>query len=82
MDLLIKKRDGESEYFNFDKLLASIGRAGVPVNKAINIAKNVEDWVASQKDKGEVTSTQIRNKVIEYMIEDFPAEADSYKAYK
>jgi 2-phosphoglycerate kinase len=81
-DIKIKKRSGEVEYFNFDKLLASIGRAGVPLKEATKIAEKVRIILIAKKSKSPVSSESLRDNVLQLMTKDFPAEADSYNAYK
>ena len=78
----IKKRGGDTEDFNFDKLLVSIGKTGIPLKDSENIAKNIQKWILKSVNKDSITSSLIKDKVIEEMYKDFPAEADSYKAYK
>lgn len=81
-DILVRKKDGGTEYFSFDKLLFSIGKAGVPMKDAEKIAREIEKWTELSENKKSLTSSMLREKVIEMLINDFPAEADSYKAYK
>jgi hypothetical protein len=81
-NITVKKRGGETEVFVFDKLLASIGKTGVPLKEATAIAEKINAWVLLPANKGSVTSVQLRDKVIEYISGNFPAEADSYKVYK
>lgn len=80
-NLTVKKREGGEEPWNYDKLVASINKSGVPLLEAENIAKNVENW-ARETAEGPIESTLIRDKVIELMKENYPAESDSYLAYK
>lgn len=82
MDIVVQKREGGEEPWNFDKIVASLGKAGVPVDASEEIASRVETWAKDEINKGSVTSTQIRDKIIELLGSDFPAEADSYQAYK
>lgn len=81
-DIFINKKSGGNEIFNFDKLLASIGKTGVPLTGAIKICKNIEEWIKKQVKIKPVASSQIRDKVIKLLSKDFPAEAESYKVYK
>ena len=82
MDLTVVKRDGTSEPFNYDKLVASITKTGIPVNQGEEISSRVKIWAESSAKEGNIESSLIRDKIIELLSEDFPAEADTYKAYK
>jgi len=79
-NLQIKKRDGVLELFSLDKLIASITKAGVNAGEASKIAKEVKEWIF-QSGKKEIESVDIRDKVIELLAINFPAEADSYKTF-
>ena len=80
-NISIRKNSGENEDFNFEKLLASIGKTGVPLKEAVEITKDIQVW-AESSDNNSISSTQIRDKVIESLSVDYPAEADMYKTYK
>ncbi len=80
--LKIEKRDGKLEEWNYDKIILSIGKAMMPVDRAEKIAKNVEKWAQQNAKKGVVTSNQIRDKVIEYLKDEDPVAAESYELYK
>lgn len=80
-EITIKKRGGEVEYFSYDKLVVAIGKTGVPLKEAEKIAENIKKWLISKK-KDVITSSQIRDKIIELLKRKFPAEADSFQAYK
>jgi len=81
-DFQIVKIDGSKEPFNIDKLITSIGKSGVPLNKATNISEKIKFW-AMKIGKGErIKSSMIRDKVIEIMSDDFPVEAECYRLYK
>jgi transcriptional regulator NrdR family protein len=82
MDIKIVKRDGSIEPFNIDKIIASIARSGVPLGKSEEIAKAVQEWIPSQTVEGKITSNQIRDQIIQKLSDDYPAEVDSYKAFK
>jgi len=81
-DIQIRKRGEGMEGWSFDKLLASITKSGVPLTDAERIAKSVEAWAIKAVKVNAVDSIKLRDKVIELMKNDFPAEADSYQAYK
>ncbi len=82
MELSVQKRDGKTEPWSMDKLIAAIGRAGVPVEEASNLAKTIEEWAKSAAVKGVIASSAIRDKVIVALKAQFPVESDNYQAYK
>ena len=82
MDINVKKREGEVEPWSYDKLVASIGKAGVPEREAEQVAGAVQSWVLTNAESGVVSSTAVRDKVIEEMKKSYPSEADTYQAYK
>lgn len=81
-NIKIKKREGGYEYFNIDKLIVSIGKSGVPLKESEKIAKKIKKWILSEKNSGQVDSNKIRDKIIKLISKKFPAEADSFRAYK
>jgi len=82
MDIQIKKRDGTVEPFSIDKLIASITKSGVPLKKSEEISQKIKSWVESEAEGGVFESTKIRDRIINDLSKDFPAESESYKAYK
>jgi len=81
-EIKVKKRDGKVETWDYDKVLASIGKSMVPLKKAEAVATAVEKWMNEQKGKVAVESTEIRDKVIEVLKEVDPVAADNYQVYK
>jgi len=79
---MVMKREGGEEVWSFDKLLASLGKAGVPGYASTEVALRIEAWAKNPVNKGRVTSTQIRDKVIEFLTTIYPAEANIYSTYK
>jgi len=80
--LKVRKRDGDLDDWSFDKLVTSMAKAGMNMEEAENLSKQVETWVMVQSQKGEITSSDIRDKVISSMAKIDPAAADSYRVYK
>ncbi len=80
--LQVIKRDGSKEQWSLDKLVVSIGKAGVPEKDAQRIAKEIENWAMNSAQNQEILSAEIKNKVIEFLSLDFPAQAEIYKTYK
>ena len=81
-EIKVKKRDGNVESWSYDKLLNSIGKSMIPLKKAESVASLVEKWVKESEGKGVVSSTEIRDKIIEKLAEVDPVAADNYQAYK
>jgi len=82
-DLNVKKRDGTVEPFSYDKIVASISKAGVPIKSAEDVASEVTGFIQDQGgEKGEILSTLVRDKIIEVLSKDFPVEADNYQSFK
>ena len=82
MEISIVKRDGSQEKFNVDKLITSIAQSGVPLEQSESIATKIQDWISTKASDGKITSNEIRDKIISELSELFPAEADSYQAFK
>ena len=81
-EIKVKKRDGKVEVWDYNKILTSIGKSMVPLKKAEEVATSIEKWIKEEAAKGIVTSTQVRDKVIEVLKEIDPVAADNYQAYK
>jgi pyrimidine operon attenuation protein/uracil phosphoribosyltransferase len=81
-DIQIRKRGEGMEGWNFDKLLASITKSGVPLADAKRVAESIEVWARDAVKVSAIDSIKLRDKVIESLKEDYPAEADSYQVYK
>ena len=81
-EIKVKKRDGKVEAWDYDKVLASIGKSMVPLKKAETVAMSVEKWLKKAAVKGVVTSTEVRDRVIEVLREVDSVAADNYQAYK
>ena len=82
MEIQVKKRDGSSEAWSFDKLVAAIGKAGIAVQEAEQIAGSVQSWAQQATVDGKIKSTQIRDKVIEMLRKEYPVESRSFETYK
>jgi transcriptional regulator NrdR family protein len=79
--LIVVKRNSEREAFSYDKLISSFLKAGIPMQNAEEMSKNVQNWIMENVKAGEIESSVIRDKIIEVMSKDFPGEADSYQTY-
>jgi 2-phosphoglycerate kinase len=81
-DLKVKKRDESLESWSYDKLVTSINKSGVPIDDAERYAKEVQEWSSSNAKDGVISSVAIRDRVMEVIKNDYPAESDSYQAFK
>jgi transcriptional regulator NrdR family protein len=81
-EIKVKKRDGNVEEWSYDKILNSIGKSMIPLKKAETVASSVEKWVKETGGKNVVSSTEIRDKIIEILKEVDPVAADNYQVYK
>ena len=82
MEIQVRKRDGNLEPWSFDKLVAAIGKAGIAVQEAEQIASSVQSWARQEAVDGNIESTQIRDKVIEMLRKDYAVESRSFETYK
>lgn len=81
-DLKVQKKDGSSEDFSYDKLVASIGKTGVDSVKSEVIAKSIESWILDTAKDGLISSSAIRDKLIEELMKVDTAAAENYRNYK
>ncbi len=81
-DLKVKKKDGSTEEWSFDKLAASIGKSGIEVEKATEIARNVGVWATENAKEGVIESSMIRDKVFNEMQSVDSVAAEAYRVYK
>jgi hypothetical protein len=78
----VTKKDGEMEDWSQDKLIASLGKIGVPTGYAEGISKRIQEWAALTAINGQINSDALKDKVIEELKTEFPAQAENYKTYK
>ncbi len=81
-EIKIQKRDGSLEPWSFDKVLISITKVDVSLDKAEKMVSNIESWVKENAKDEVISSTKIRDKVIKTLTELDPIAADHYIAYK
>lgn len=78
----IQKRDGGEEAWNIDKLIASIGKAFIPIKEAETVAQQVTAWATERAKQGKIVSSEIRDKVIEELAKIDPVASENYKVFK
>lgn len=80
--LQVQKREGGVEDWNFDKVLASITKAGVLLEEAKHTAYLVEAWAQKNAQNGIISFSEIRDKVTQFLRVIDPVIADAYESYK
>ena len=81
-EIQVRKKDGSLENWSYDKLLASITKAGVPLEKAKGTASSVEEWAQGSAENGILNSSDIRGKAIELLREVDSEAAEKYETFK
>lgn len=81
LKVTVVKRDGEKQEFSYDKLITSILKTGVPMSEAEVLSTNLQNWIKSNSKNNQISSTEIRDKIIEFLSKDFSVEADNYQVY-
>jgi transcriptional regulator NrdR family protein len=80
--LQVKKRDGTIESWNYDKILNSVMKAGLPLEKSQSLVTEIENWAKSSSKDKIISSIDIRDKIIEVMKRIEPMTASVYEAYR
>lgn len=65
-DVTVIKRDGSKEGFDIKKIARVMGAAGLDSEQTSTVTDFIEKWLASLPKK-EVTSKQIRDKLLEIL---------------
>lgn len=82
MNLNIRKRGGELEPWSADKVINSVTVAGLTVREGEAVGILVEEWAKGVSVNNEVSSIQVRDKVLELLKVINPVAADTFEAYK
>ena len=77
----VLKKDGSTENFDPDKITRVIKATGLDQEKANMLTAQVSQWIVSQK-KPQITSDEIRGRVIEELERSNPFAANLYTWYK
>ncbi|KKR27727.1 MAG: hypothetical protein UT61_C0068G0005 [Candidatus Woesebacteria bacterium GW2011_GWA1_39_8] len=80
-DIVVIKREGTTENFSLDKIIASVAKAGATLEAAEQIGTEVESWVTSAAVDGKIRSGDIRAKIVEEIMKVDPLAASTYDAY-
>lgn len=78
----VRKRGGELEVWSKDKVINSIGVAGVSTKEAEAVGELVEAWAARSAENNVISSLAIRDKVIEILKVVDSVAADAFEAFK
>jgi transcriptional regulator NrdR family protein len=81
MDTQVLKRDGSVENFEPEKIARVVEAAGLEEDEAEDLAARVEKWVIESK-KEEISSQEIRDKVIEELQDVDEYAANMYTWYQ
>lgn len=80
-EIQVIKRDGSVEDFEIDKIIRVIKAAGLTDHDAEELGAHIEKWTKEQK-KEELTSLEIRDKVVELMHDYDDMAADMFVWYQ
>ncbi len=78
----VQKKDGRLQDFDRDKLFNSILRSGGSREEAEKVTTTVESWLPGAVVSGVITSSAIREKVIETLRMLNPTVCGDYEAFK
>ena len=81
-NIFVVKKDGVLEIWSTDKLVTSIAKTGIELDRAEVVSVKIEEWVKESAEDGKIDSTTVKDKVIEALKDEDPAASDSYRAYK
>lgn len=80
-EIQVIKRDGSVEDFEVEKIIRVVGAAGLTDTDAEELGKKIEKW-AEKQNKEELTSLEIRDKVVELMHDYDEMAADMFVWYQ
>lgn len=81
MQKLVKKRDGSLEPFEQEKIMRVVISAGLESDKAHTLSVQVAAWV-NTLPKADISSLEIRDKVLELLTVTDENVADFYRWYQ
>lgn len=82
MNLNVRKRGGGVEPWSMDKVINSVGVAGLTVRESEALGILIEEWVKKVAVNGEISSIQVRDKVLELLRVIDTVAAEAFEAYK
>lgn len=78
----VQKKDGSLEDFDRNKLFQSIMRAGGTKEEAEKVTTTVESWLPGAVVSGVITTSAVREKVLETLRIVSPVVAGDYETFK
>lgn len=81
-ELQARKRDGSTEPFMREKIYDSIVKSGATPEQAESITSQIESWAPSMAEDGAVSTSLIRDKVIELLGAENPAAAENFESFR
>ena len=81
MNLQVIKKDGSKENFDPDKIAQVVAAAGLTPDQSGEVSQRVSKWFQNQR-KTQVTTIEIRNKVIEELSQVSQFATDAFTWYE
>ena len=81
-EIRVIKKDGSIEYWNSDKILVSLTKAGLELEKAEKLVSEIEEWVKNNSKNKQIESTILKEEIILRLEEVDTLVAEGYSAYK
>ena len=81
MNLEVIKKDGSKEDFNTEKIAQVVAAAGLTPDQSQVLSQNIAQWFQSQ-GKTQITTLEIRTKVIEELSKVDKFATDAYTWYE
>jgi len=79
--LQVQKKEGGIEDWNLDKVITSMTKAGLSLDEAKHVASLVESWALRSNQNGIVISSQIKDKVIQFLRVIDPVATAGFESY-
>jgi transcriptional regulator NrdR family protein len=81
-DLQVEKREGGTEPWSKEKVINSVAKAGLSVEVAEHLEFLVEFWARRNAKDRKISSTEVRDKVIDLLGSIDPMVSEAYGSYK
>lgn len=78
----VRKKSGELEEYNRDKVVEGVVHAGASLEEAERVAAEIDAWLPQAVAEGVVDSSQIRGKVIEILRPVNQIAAGDYEGFQ
>ena len=80
-EITVIKRDGSKQAYDPDKIIQVSEAAGLEVSQAVQLAQTINQWITNS-GRNQVTSLEIRDKVLEIMDILNPQVASLFRWYQ